>query len=54
MSPSHQVSQIGPNAAQRAYPPAARLATPRVALAAVLTVPARNANRKMFDALSNA
>ncbi len=53
MSPSHQVSQIGPKSAQRADPPRERLVTPMVALIAVLTMPARIANRKVSGAFSN-
>src|SRR5215470_6180338 len=44
-SPSHHVSQIGPYADHAANPASASVVTPMVALIAVLTSPARTANR---------
>src|SRR5262249_1355846 len=54
MSPSHQVSQMGPKPDQRAAPPSARLVTPNVALIAVLTAPASRTKRNVSIAPSNA
>ena len=54
MSPSHQVSQMGPKLDQRASPPRARLVTPNVALIAVLTTPASRTKRNVSIARSNA
>jgi len=53
-SPSHQVHQIDPNAAQSAKPPSASDVTPIVALTVVATIPASRANLKVSCARANA
>src|SRR6516165_11106737 len=51
-SPNHQVHQMVPYIDQLANPPNAKVVTPTVALTAVLTIPAKNANLKISCALS--